>query len=205
MALRDYIIEHLEKLGGHASLKDLYASLEEDGRIKKTKSFKASVRKELEDFSSDSKNYKGRGDFFYSMMGIGKGEWGIRHAKITRTNLDLTNDDSNFVEGRKKLVQHLEYERNHYLTTQAKKIFKQEHHHLYCEICGFDFQATYGELGKDFIEAHHVVPLSERDGCSVTKISDFVMLCSNCHSMIHRRKPWLKREHLLELIRKNTK
>ena len=204
MILREYIIEHLEKLGGHACLQDLYKSLEEDARISKPRSFRASVRKELEDFSGDSKNYKGRGDIFYSISGIGKGEWGLRECTVNKNNVDLTNDDSNFVEGKRKLVQHIRYERNHYVTTQAKKLFKLKHKRLYCEVCGFDFQEKYGKLGMDFIEAHHILPLSERNKESVTKIEDFVMLCSNCHSMIHRKKPRLTRNKLSDLIQRTN-
>ena len=29
-----------------------------------------------------------------------------------------------------------------------------------------------------------------------TKIEDIVMLCSNCHSMIHRKKPWTTKDNL---------
>ncbi|MGU8539069.1 hypothetical protein ACV3P9_02215 [Clostridium perfringens] len=31
------------------------------------------------------------------------------------------------------------------------------------------------------------------------------MLCSNCHRMIHRRRPWLSKEELELLIDKNIK
>ena len=33
-----------------------------------------------------------------------------------------------------------------------------------CFVCGFDFENTYGELGKGFIHIHHVTPISNRDG-----------------------------------------
>lgn len=62
----------------------------------------------------------------------------------------------------------------------------------HCNICGFDFEKTYGELGKDFIEVHHITPigtLSTGDGYEGTNPQkDLIPLCSNCHSMIHRRK-----------------
>ena len=34
-----------------------------------------------------------------------------------------------------------------------------------------------------------------------TKIEDIVMLCSNCHSMVHRRKPWTTKEDLKKLLK----
>ena len=58
---------------------------------------------------------------------------------------------------------------------------------LKCEVCGFDFEAVYGELGAGYIEVHHKKPVS--DGERITDLNkDLVMLCSNCHRMIHRGK-----------------
>ena len=37
-----------------------------------------------------------------------------------------------------------------------------------------------------------------------TKLVDLVLLCSNCHRMVHRKKPWLNLEELMELIIKNN-
>lgn len=53
-------------------------------------------------------------------------------------------------------------ERNPKVIQRAKEKFIQEHNGpLYCEICGFDFYKTYGELGGDFIEGHHTLPVSQ--------------------------------------------
>jgi 5-methylcytosine-specific restriction protein A len=59
-----------------------------------------------------------------------------------------------------------------------------------CEVCKFNFEATYGEIGKDFIEIHHLVPISELQGLMVSNHPerDYAALCSNCHSMIHHKK-----------------
>lgn len=62
----------------------------------------------------------------------------------------------------------------------------------YCNICGFDFEKEYGTLGRNFIEVHHITPigkLSTAEGYEGTDPKkDLIPLCSNCHSMIHRRK-----------------
>ncbi|SFQ17583.1 HNH endonuclease [Oscillibacter sp. PC13] len=64
-----------------------------------------------------------------------------------------------------------------------------KHGHLYCEICEIDFENIYGEVGKDFIEAYHnKQPVSDMVGNNSTKIGDLVMLCPNCHSMVHQLK-----------------
>lgn len=70
-----------------------------------------------------------------------------------------------------------------------------------CEACGFDFEDTYGRRGQAYIECHHTVPLSAT-GVTVTNLDDLALLCSNCHRMIHVRRPWLTISQLRELIRR---
>ena len=53
---------------------------------------------------------------------------------------------------------HLRIDRNH----RAIKLVKKAKGYT-CEVCGFNFELRYGKLGKDFIEVHHLVPISERD------------------------------------------
>jgi 5-methylcytosine-specific restriction protein A len=54
---------------------------------------------------------------------------------------------------------------------------------------GFEFTSRYGELGRGYIEAHHLRPLGElEEGVPIRYevAKDFAVLCSNCHRMIHR-------------------
>lgn len=60
------------------------------------------------------------------------------------------------------------------------------HYGYVCQVCGMNFEKVYGELGKDFIEVHHLHPVSQGQR-TVNPIEDLVPLCSNCHSMIHRQ------------------
>lgn len=70
-----------------------------------------------------------------------------------------------------------------------------------CSVCGFNFLTTYGQLGKDFIEVHHTTPVSEMgDNYTIDIDRDLVPICSNCHSMIHRKKPPLTVEELKAMI-----
>ncbi|MBR3918614.1 MAG: HNH endonuclease [Clostridia bacterium] len=56
-------------------------------------------------------------------------------------------------------------------------------------VCGFDFEKTYGDLGKDFIEVHHTKPLfSLEEEVKINPRTDLVCVCSNCHRMIHRKR-----------------
>lgn len=64
-----------------------------------------------------------------------------------------------------------------------------EIHGWICKGCGLDFKEKYGELGVDFIEVHHLYPISQTEGeHDVDPGKDLVPLCANCHAMIHRLK-----------------
>jgi 5-methylcytosine-specific restriction enzyme A len=93
-------------------------------------------------------------------------------------------ESGHFCEGSVKTIQVNSYERNQFARSLCIKHFGCK-----CYICKFDFHERYGSLGKDFIEVHHVIPLSQLNGeYSIDPIQDLRPLCSNCHSMIHRRK-----------------
>ena len=64
-----------------------------------------------------------------------------------------------------------------------------ENSNFTCSVCGFNFYKVYGEIGKDFIEVHHTKPLSSYNEEHEVLESELVALCSNCHSMVHRRRP----------------
>ena len=72
-----------------------------------------------------------------------------------------------------------------------------------CSVCGFDFEKEYGEIGKNFIEVHHSIMVSQmEDGHVVDPIKELFPLCSNCHSMIHRKFPPYTVEELIEIRKK---
>ena len=89
-------------------------------------------------------------------------------------------------EGKRIPRTHFVHERNSRLVNEAKASFGHKHGRLFCEICGFDFSQTYGELGEDYIQAHHIVPLGEMSGPRMNSVDDFIMVCANCHCIIHR-------------------
>lgn len=92
-------------------------------------------------------------------------------------------------------------ERNTKLVKRKKESVLREQGTLSCEVCGFDFAKTYGEHGAGFIECHHTKPVSELRDRDTTKISDLALVCSNCHRMIHRKRPWLSVQGLRQLLR----
>jgi predicted HNH restriction endonuclease len=131
---------------------------------------------------------------------------GIRNTPSTQPKPSGTQEepDDEFPEGTEVEKTHRKKERNVKLIKEAKNQFKQNNGRLYCEACSFDFEKIYGERAKDFIEAHHNIPISKMD-TSGTKITDIAMLCSNCHRIIHRTTPWLSVEDLKVLITKHSK
>lgn len=202
---KEEIIEAMKSLGGHARYGDLYDEIESRGNIdfSKLKDPRAQIRGIIERFSSDSQVHNAKEDIFYSVEGIGNGHWGLREFEPHDKDVDITDDDGGFPEGKKKLRQHVCRERNQRVVKIAKQRFKEQHGKLFCEACGFDFEEIYGEIGIDFIEAHHNIAVSELKEGDITRPSDISLLCSCCHRMAHRKRPWLSGTQLKELL-KNT-
>jgi 5-methylcytosine-specific restriction protein A len=64
------------------------------------------------------------------------------------------------------------------------------HHGSSCAACGFNFEAAYGGVGKDYIQVHHIVPAAEQGAdYQLDPLTDLVPLCANCHAMAHQRTP----------------
>jgi 5-methylcytosine-specific restriction protein A len=87
----------------------------------------------------------------------------------------------------RRLAWHLRAEgRNSAAARAAKK-----HHGHVCQVCAFDFEKAYGPLGHQYIEAHHLTPFSELDERpkKIDPATDYAVVCSNCHRMLHRRLP----------------
>jgi len=82
-----------------------------------------------------------------------------------------------------KYAYHRKIERNRTAAHHAKKF-----HGTRCQACDLDFGERYGEIGKGFIEAHHlrsIATLEEGVPVKYDVAADFA-ICSNCHRMIHR-------------------
>lgn len=95
---------------------------------------------------------------------------------------------------------HRRAERNSRLSADAKKF-----HGSNCMVCGFNFEQRYGERGRDYIEAHHVVPFSELikevEPVLLDPRTDFVVVCANCHRMLHRTRPPLRPDELKRILK----
>lgn len=109
--------------------------------------------------------------------------------------------DTEFPEGKEYEAKHKARERNKKLVIEAKARFKAKYGKLFCEACSFDFKTAYGRIGEGFIEAHHTIPVSELLSGAKTRISDLALVCSNCHRILHRRRPWLTIPALRKLLK----
>lgn len=129
---------------------------------------------------------------------------GIREYLINDKKISVIKDtyiDEDFEiaqEGKLLTKVHLERERDKKIVKLKKKKFKEANGSLFCEACNLNFEKKYGVRGLDYIECHHTRPLSEGPGR--THIAHLRLLCSNCHKMVHRKKPWLSFEELKKII-----
>lgn len=111
---------------------------------------------------------------------------------ITALVPDQQLSDDNALSGETALVEGQQtqrwtnsYERNPQLRAAAIRV-----HGVVCMGCGFNFEAKYGAIGLGFIEVHHTKPIGSLGGAaSVDPTTDLVVLCSNCHSIVHRKRP----------------
>lgn len=85
----------------------------------------------------------------------------------------------------KKLKEHIFYE-GRISGKKRKKIIEQLG--TTCEACGRKMEEIYGEIGRGYIELHHLKPFCNLDIGKerVVTLSDFAVLCPNCHKMIHK-------------------
>ncbi len=99
-------------------------------------------------------------------------------------------------EGRRRLVCHLQRERNRAVVDAKKKQATS----LDCEICGFSFGKVYGPAASEYCEAHHLKPLSEVEDTAQTRMEDLAILCANCHRVVHLRNPPYSLSEVREML-----
>lgn len=116
-----------------------------------------------------------------------------------QTSLEDEDEELSFPEGKEKYSIHKSKERNKALVDKVKMDAMKKDPKLRCCICHFSFFERYGERGNGFIEAHHIFPISKLTEETETKIKDLILVCSNCHRMLHRN-PWLSKNELQDLI-----
>ncbi len=124
-----------------------------------------------------------------------------RTAVILNSNYkspDELDEGLALVEGLKKTISVNAYERN-----AAARQICIEHYGSICNVCQFDFEAVYGDVGSGFIHVHHIVPLHViNESYIVDPIKDLRPVCPNCHAMLHRESTTLSIEELRNIMNK---
>lgn len=113
----------------------------------------------------------------------------------------MTNHEE-YSESRRSSRERYFFARNPQLARDAKRTYGYT-----CQVCRFDFEHYYGDLGREYIEAHHLDPLSERPEAEwsdeiCTSLNRVAVVCSNCHRMLHRKRPAVSIEELIQGINK---
>ena len=161
------------------------------------------INKVLESKLSSNENLENKYIRYCLSLGIQPSNYSKRkywYLEIEDDFIENKQLEGGFPEG--KIVEriHKSRERNSKMIEAAKLNFINKNGRLFCQVCQFDFEKEYGKIGKSFIEAHHTIPVSEMQPNHLTKIEDIALLCSNCHSMAHVKRPWLKMNELTALI-----
>ena len=117
--------------------------------------------------------------------------------EINYENESIQVESEGYSEGRKIGYYTTRYERDPRNRKEAIRI-----HGTKCMICGFDFEEKYGELGRGYIEVHHVKPLASLDEeVIINPEADLICICANCHRMLHRFKGYMiTTEELRDII-----
>lgn len=144
---------------------------------------------------------EGNGSAYQTLLSIQRKLKGITLIReLPDENYVSDLDDEEFPEGKKLTLLHKLNERNSRAAKMKKSQVLKETGKLICEACQFDFVEIYGVLGSGFAECHHLIPVSSLQEGHVTKLEDLAIVCSNCHSMLHKSRPMLSVDELKELI-----
>jgi 5-methylcytosine-specific restriction protein A len=118
----------------------------------------------------------------------------------------LTGDDEPGIEeaeeGKVLTRLHRYRERSRALVDAKKKEVLHKRGRLQCEACGFDFAEAYGPTGNGIIDIHHTKPVHTLKPGETTKLAELVLLCANCHRIIHSKRTWLSVEQVRALREK---
>ena len=98
---------------------------------------------------------------------------------------------------------HRKRERNSRLVESKKQSVFDARGRLSCEVCGFTFSDTYGQIGEGYIECHHKLPLADLPSRRKTTLADLALVCANCHRMMHGTRPWLSVEQMAAVVAEN--
>jgi predicted HNH restriction endonuclease len=102
-----------------------------------------------------------------------------------------------FEEGGRRTVTVNTYERDPAARQECIRFFG-----CHFTVCGFDFKASYGDIGNGFIHVHHLVPVAQiGKRYQVVPSRDMRPVCPNCHEMLHTKTPPFTIEEMRNILR----
>jgi len=113
------------------------------------------------------------------------------------------NVNEEFLEGQILVRLHRIRERNPLLVKRKIKSVLMARRNLEREICGFNFENTYGLAGRGYIECHHKVPLATQSLSKSSRIDDLAIVCPNCHRIIHRGDKTKTIDEMRDIVNNN--
>jgi 5-methylcytosine-specific restriction protein A len=122
-------------------------------------------------------------------------------SKISTIEEDEVTYNDSVLEGQVLYKLHKVRERNREIVTRKKEQALSLFGKLTCEACIFVFEDFYGDIGKNFIECHHLTPLSKFKADSKTTLDSLCLVCSNCHRMLHKKIDSLSLQDLKMMIK----
>jgi predicted HNH restriction endonuclease len=125
------------------------------------------------------------------MVGRILAKWGSKSDdELKEVVLDILDSEGHLkeestatTEGGQKMYMARKYERSAKAKKDAISI-----HGTICAGCEFDFGKVYGQHGEGFIEVHHAIPLADHGVRETDPKTDLIVLCANCHRMVHRKR-----------------
>lgn len=158
----------LQDLGGVAHLEDIYA------RCPQYKP--SSIRRTIQQHSSDTLTTPKFEDIFFSVEGLGNGKWGIRNfilpdIKSNDVQEDIPNSEG-VTQPERRLTNYNRIVRDTALSNELKKLVGYQ-----CQLCELHFPLPHG---KSYIEGHHIKPLGQPyNGPDIKE--NILIVCPNCH------------------------
>lgn len=120
----------------------------------------------------------------------------IKEYRIEQQSIYPEVIEQTLSEGAKRSIVINSYERNPEVRRKCLEYYGYQ-----CIVCSFNFEQTYGEIGREFIHVHHLVEISSiGEEYDVNPIKDLRPVCPNCHAMLHRRQPAFSIEELYQQL-----
>lgn len=170
MTWLEEVISSFEVLGGQAHVQEIYRQIESAGNRELPPTWRASVRKTIEHYSSDSKAFLGKLDLFETVNGITNGVWKLRDFELLKAN-DTAPPSVPDLPTRKKF-EYYRIIRDTYMVRKLKRTYNYS-----CQICNL-------KLGTEvlpYCEGHHLKPLgSIHKGPDIPE--NILILCPNHHA-----------------------